>query len=421
MFDIEVSAGYHLHSSFWYLCSKEAAKTKFFYAFNSLAHAIANKGLNYEHRLCIRNNVLLAVEDVQNSIAPTSKVRSLLCTGPSLKYPVPLCLENLRLLRVLDALKIRLYEFPLEVVKLVQLRYLALLYNGNLPPSISKLWNLQHLIVHRYSIVKSVGNLSYLHIEIWNMKDLKFLQTIGRDLPHPCREASLLSNLLTLTGVGPHSCTKDVFEKIPNLKVLLISIELVPDSTKLLSFFDHIFHLHQLDILTCEIKNPILKAEVVTPLAPLSNFPATLTSLTLTGGFGYQWEEISKISSLPNLRLLRLKCYAFRGPKWVVRDGEFQRLEVIVIEDIDLEQWAFQNSSCLPAIRVLRIKHCYKLKKIHLTFGTSLEIIEVLDCNPMVVDWANKLTHDWGDKYGDHKRSVELTIRSSWDGGGIQS
>ncbi|XP_012851370.1 PREDICTED: uncharacterized protein LOC105971068 [Erythranthe guttata] len=355
---------YHLHSSFWYLCNKEAAKNKFFYAFNCLADALPKEGINYQlRRLCIRNNVLLAIEDAHDSIASASTVRSLLCTGPYHQYPVPFCLEQLRLLRVLEALSIKSYEFPMEVLKLLQLRYLALTYDGNLPTFISKLFNLQYLIVHhQYRIVKSVGNPYYLPIEIWNMKELKSLEIRGRDLPHPC-EGSLLSNLTTLTGVGPQSCTKDVLEKIPNLKELTIQIELVPVASKPFSCFDHIYNLHQLQELECEITNPIFKAQT--------------------------WY-----------------CNAM---PFEARSGRFMTTnsKSFQIEDTDLVHWKFVTTNfCFPAIKVLGIEHCYKLKEISLTFGTSLENIYLVDCNPMVVNWANSLKEEWDDKYGDHGRRL---------------
>ncbi|XP_012829203.1 PREDICTED: putative late blight resistance protein homolog R1A-10 [Erythranthe guttata] len=362
---------YHLHSSFWYLCNKEATKNKFFYAFNCLADALPKEGINYQlRRLCIRNNVLLAIEDAHDSIASASTVRSLLCTGPYHQYPVPFCLEQLRLLRVLEALSIKSYEFPMEVLKLLQLRYLALTYDGNLPTFISKLFNLQYLIVHhQYRIVKSVGNPYYLPIEIWNMKELKSLEIRGRDLPHPC-EGSLLSNLTTLTGVGPQSCTKDVLEKIPNLKELTIQIELVPVASKPFSCFDHIYNLHQLQELECEITNPIFKAQT--------------------------WY-----------------CNAM---PFEARSGRFMTTnsKSFQIEDTDLVHWKFVTTNfCFPAIKVLGIEHCYKLKEISLTFGTSLENIYLVDCNPMVVNWANSLKGEWDDKYGGHGRRLYVIVRYS--------
>ncbi|KAL7115328.1 hypothetical protein ACP275_04G177000 [Erythranthe tilingii] len=407
--------GFHLHSSFWYLCNKEAPKNNFYYALNFCADALQEEGIEYQRRLCIRNSVLFAIEDVQDSIASASKVRSLLCTGPYHQYPVPLCLDDLRLLRVFHARSIRFYEFPMEVMKLVQLRYLALVYNGNLPPSISKLLNLQCLIVDRHlSIVKSCGNL--LPIEIWNMKELKYLQTTGRDLPHPCDEESVLPNLLELTRATHQSCNKDVLERIPNLEILDIQIELALDAFEPLSCFDHISCLRRLTLLKCVVVNPIFKAEVViAPFVPLSDFPSSLTKLILKG-LGYPWEELRKISSLPNLVFLLLECYAFRGPKWEVRDNEFLKLSHLHIEDTDLEQWKFVESenSCLPMIYSIRILHCYKLKELPLTFGRFLEKIDLVDCNPMAEKCANTLKKEWDDKYGVHgRRPLLLDVRSS--------
>ncbi|EYU23524.1 hypothetical protein MIMGU_mgv1a025003mg [Erythranthe guttata] len=408
--------GCRLHSSFWYLCNKEAAKRRFFYALNGSGDGLAEQGIKIKNqrRLCIRNSILFAMKDVYNSMASVSMVRSLLCSGPYNQYPVPICLEPLRLLRVFHALTIRFYEFPMEVLKLVQVRYLALTYNGNLPASISKLWNLQWLIVYRHLIIieSAKKRSSDMPMEIWDMKELKDLRIMGSNLSHP-REESFLPNLLTLYNVNPQSCTKDVFERIPNLMRLGIQIELAPDSVDPLSCFDHVSHLHKLKTLECVIVNPTLKAEIVAPLAPLSDFPSSLTLLILVG-LGYPWEEMSKISSLPNLKNLALLCYAFRGPKWEVRDNEFQRLQSLTVKDTDLEQWTFQNYSCLPVTKSLSIAHCYKLKEIPLAFGRFLEQVEVVDCNPLAVRCAEELKDDWDGKYGD-ERSLDLYVHSSWE------
>ncbi|KAL9170541.1 hypothetical protein ABFS82_04G151400 [Erythranthe guttata] len=408
---------YSLHSSFWYMCNKEAVKNKFFYAFNCSAGALPEEDLIYQRRLCMQNNVLLAIQDVQDSITSASMVRSLLCTGNFHEYPVPLCLEKLRLLRVVHAVTIRFYEFPMEVLKLVQLRYLSLTFNGNIPSSISKLWNLQWLIIGQKLIVENKSSCN-MPMEIWDMKELKKLDVGGKKLSDP-REGSFLPNLLGLHGLHHQSCTKDVFGKIPNLMELSIVISSSHDNgDQPLSCFDHVSHLHKLQSLACIIQNPTFEAEVVAPLAPLSYLPSSLTKLYLSG-LGYPWEEMSKISSLPNLTHLYLKFYAFRGRKWEVRDDEFQRLVYLEIEDSDLVQWTFQNDRCIPNIRVLRILHCYKLKEMPLMFGASLIAVSVVDCSPMAVNCANKLQQDWDDKYEKDKGSVEFYVHSSWDDGSI--
>ncbi|XP_012839892.1 PREDICTED: uncharacterized protein LOC105960272 [Erythranthe guttata] len=386
-----------LYSPFWYLCNKEANKDKFIHDLNSVDDASEEEDLKNQRRLCIRNNTLFGIRDVYDSMESIPTARSLLCTGPYHQYPVPLCL-GLRLLRILDALNIRQYEFPTHVVHLVQQMYLSLTFEGNISPSISKLWNLRYLIVCRHMIiVESDGKSSPdLPTEIWNMRKLNHLQVMGSDLPHPPCEGSLLPNLLTLSDVSPQSCTKDILERIPKLKKLRIRIELAPDANEPLSCFDHISHLRELKILKCVIVCPKIVSVVVdVPLAPLSIFPPSLEKLTMSGSYGYAWKELSKISSLPKLKELKLQCYAFQGPKWEVHWDEFPALEFLFIEDIDLVQWKLKDYKyCFKNLERISVKHCYKLEKMPSKFGRNLTKIELVYCNPLVETSAKKLKSD---------------------------
>ncbi|KAK6153939.1 hypothetical protein DH2020_013578 [Rehmannia glutinosa] len=226
-----------LHSAFWYLCIKEAGKNKFSHVINCYADGFA-QGIKSLRRLCIHKNILFGIKDVHNSMTSVSNVHSLLCTGPYHQYPVPICF-GLRLLRVLDALTVHFYEFPLEVLKLIELRYLALTFNKNIPPGISKLWNLEFFIVRRHLSINSSESPTYLPMEIWDMKELKHLQIMGSDLLDP-RGGALLENLLTLLDVSAHTFTKGIVKRIPNIMKLGIRIELAPDSVEPLSFFDPI-------------------------------------------------------------------------------------------------------------------------------------------------------------------------------------
>ncbi|KAL7114384.1 hypothetical protein ACP275_04G118200 [Erythranthe tilingii] len=412
-----------LSSPIWHMCNKEATKIKFFRGLDILDDILAKEDLKSQHRLCVRNNVLFGIEDIYDSMTSVeiSTVRSLLCTGPYHQYPVPICLEYLRLLRILDALNVRFYEFPMEVVNIAQLVYLALTLDENIPPSIFKLWNLQYLIVHPHlSIVEPDGISSYLPMEIWDMKFLNHLQVVGGKLPIP-RENSLLENFSTLLDVSPQSCTEYNLTRIPNLKKLGIRIELGPNDTEPLTCFDHISHLTKLETLECVIANPRITSEVGV-LVPLSIFPSSLEKLTLTGNFGYPWEEMSMISSLPNLRELILQCYAFRGPKWRVERDEFPRLRVLSIEETDIVQWTFGDRQCLKNLDTLSMKHCYRLQEIPHELGRdyremhirkeSSRKIELVDCNPAALACVNKLVKALSRVASSR---LVLDIHSSWD------
>ncbi|KAG8378405.1 hypothetical protein BUALT_Bualt08G0134000 [Buddleja alternifolia] len=279
-----------LHYIFQHMCVVEAAKDKFFHILSRHANSFG-EGIRDQRGLCVHKNVLFAIKDVYNSMASVSTtVRSLLCTGPHHQYSVPMCFV-LRLIRVLDALTIRFYNFPIEVLKLLQLRYLAFTYDGKLPASISKLWNLQYLIVRPHLSIKSPEARSYLPKEIWNMQELRHLQVMGSDLPDPPRGASL-PKLLSLLDINAHTLTKAVLE----------------------------------------------------------------------------------------------------GPKWEVNEGSFSNLKFLLIEDTDLEYWE-TYANCFARLERLIIRHCYKLKVIHLKieYTQTLQKIELVDCSTLAVAAAKQI------------------------------
>ncbi|GFP99034.1 putative late blight resistance protein homolog r1b-17 [Phtheirospermum japonicum] len=385
-----------LHSVFWHFCKRVGGESNFFHILNSYTDGFVN-GIKGQRRLCVHNNVLFSIKDVYDSIASISTARSLLCFGPPHQYPVPIC-SDLRLLRVLDALTIRFYEFPVNVLKLVLLRYLALTFNGNLPRSISTLWSLQF---------------------IWNMNELKHLQVTGSDLPDP-RNGASLPKLLTLLDVSPHSCTKSVLEGLPNLKKLGIRNESSPDGDdEPLSCFDHISNLHQLESLKCVAVNPVSRSRVLAPPpASSSFFPESIKKLSLNG-FGYPWEDIRVIASLPNLEVLKLRSYAFLGPEWESWEGEFLGLEFLLIEDSDLVHWR-ADDGCFPILKRLVVKHCYKLKAIPLHIGSieNLSTIEIVDCNPSVEASAKQLQRDQSE---NNYNFFDVDVRSSWEDGNFKS
>ncbi|XP_057787945.1 putative late blight resistance protein homolog R1A-10 [Salvia miltiorrhiza] len=394
---------FRLHPAYWYMCRKEAESSKLFCFLSSYADCSVERVTN-QRCFAIYNNVLFAIKEVHDSLASISTARSVLCTGPYHQYQVPICLDW-KLLRVLDALTIRFYEFPDEVVKLIQLTYLGLTCDANLPPSISRLWKLSYLIVHRHLSIKWTVDESYLPVEIWDLQELKHLEIIGRNLPNPTHGA-VLPNLRKLLDVGAHSCGKEVLESIPNLRKLRLQIELAPDSTQALSLFDHVSCLEELKSIQCVIVNPEVLCEPIVPPPALAMSVESLKKLSLSGS-GYPWQDMSKICELPYLAVLKLRNYAFQGEKWEAKERGFPNLKYLLIEDTDIVQWTAGDGS-FPRLRCLTMKNCYNVEEIPL-FASDVEvllsphiIIELVDCNPLAETCAKQ-------RYGAERVNVNYS------------
>ncbi|KAL0421772.1 UNVERIFIED_CONTAM: SNF1-related protein kinase regulatory subunit beta-2 [Sesamum latifolium] len=378
-----------------------------------------NQGIENQRRLCIHNNGLFGIKDVRQLMASVANMRSLLCSGPHHPYPVPICLGCFSFLRVLDALTIRFYGFPIEVIKLVKLRYLAFTYNGELPASISKLQNLQYLIVHQYlSIISSGAHRWYLPMEIWNMQELRHLEVMGSDLPEPSYDTDYLWNLLTLYGISTCSCTKEVLERIPMLMKLGIQIRLAVDDVVVepLCCFGCLADLTLVQTLKCCIVNPKGRVHAVISAAPrVPIFPSNITKLTLSG-FGFPWEQMSTIAHLPELEVLKLRCNAFQGQDWTTYEGEFPQLRFLLLEDIDLRYWTAHHPHTFPLLSRLFIRHCYKLERIPPKYGDKEHLrIDLIDCNPGLVAFAKEEILK-KDELENESRLIVINIESSADG-----
>lgn len=403
-----------LHSIFWHLSNREAVKSKFFLPLSADVHN-SMEGIEAFRRLCIRNAVLFTLEDLQDSIMAIPTIHSLLYTGPHHQYPVPILSSTSRLVRVLEALMIRFYEFPVEVVKLIQLTYLSLSCNEEMPSSISKLRKLEYLIVSRHLSIRSQEHSLYLPVEIWDMKELNHLQIMGGCLQNPS-SCTLLPNLLTLLELDAQSCTKKVLKSIPKLKKLGIQIELAPDDDTGTSFhcLNRISRLRRLESLKCVVMNPELVPEAVPPPSPRSMFPSGLKKLSLSG-LGYPWEYMSIIGDLQSLEVLKLRCYAFQGPRWETKYRDFRKLKYLLIEDTDLVWWKLTVPSFLNLEHII-IKHCYNFEELPLNTVSSVKMVEVDECNYVVMKWSEEMKkkHAW-TVYGMPARKNRVSC--SWDAG----
>ncbi|KAL7114986.1 hypothetical protein ACP275_04G155600 [Erythranthe tilingii] len=412
-----------LHFTFRSICVSEAQSEKFFPIIKKYNESsFPEDAIKNQQRLCFQNNVVLGIEQVRTWMEEyLPGARSLLCFGPKQQYPVDLYL-GFKLLKVLDALAIRFYEFPHRVLKLVHLRYLAITYDGDdIPSSISCLWKLEVLIVHRHHKIKS-SNLPpvYLPIEIWKLHELKHLDCEGFDLPEPspADDSLILEKLLTLSGVTARSCTRGVLARIPRLAKLGIRVEASQEDEafEALSFFgdDYFESRKEFESFKCLVVDPSPRCRAV---SSMMNFPENIEKISLSG-CGFPWDSMTAIADLPNLLVLKLRWSAFCGPHWetttTYTDGiGFSKLKLLLMEDLDIQKWEAGNEH-FPMLERLIIRHCYKLEKIPPGIGDIplLEMIQVDDCNPAVVTSARGIREKklfWGnDKF-------RVQIQSSWD------
>lgn len=120
------------------------------------------------------------------------------------------------------------------------------------------------------------------------------------------------------------------------------------------------------------------------------------------------------ISFLPNLEVLKVRCYAFQGAELETESGEFKRLKFLLLEEIDLVNWTTEDDDCFPSLQHLIIVECYKLKEIPAQIGAirTLKTIEIIDCSSSLVASAQNIQEEEKD-YGNF--SLQVLITSSWN------
>ncbi|KAK4438515.1 putative late blight resistance proteinR1A-4 [Sesamum alatum] len=395
-----------VHDSLRALAVDESRNQKFFFSRYRYVQDLP-EGSDRLRRLSVHKNVLMCLENVYNSTISIKSARTLLYAGPHHHHPFPFPL-TFDLLRVLDALTLYFIEFPNEVFALIHLRYLSLTYNGKIPSSISKLRNLQVLIVRQYPKIIFLG-ASILPVEIWSMPQLRHLLFTESNLPSlsgleiDANNSVLLGNLQSLSDVHAACCTEDVLRHVPNLRKLGTWVE-EPTAVHLC-----LNQLEKLEAFKFTVLNPISNPQ--NEFLPKLIFPETLTKLTLSG-CGLHWEDLKNIAEeLPNLEVLKLREFAFQGPLWDAEEMDFPKLKFLFLEALELQQW-FASDYNFPSLERLIIRHCYELDDIPPEIADigPLQLIQLVDCSPSAVAWAQEIK-----KEKEHiKKDLDVRIHSSW-------
>ncbi|KAL8484602.1 hypothetical protein ACS0TY_027050 [Phlomoides rotata] len=208
----------------------------------------------------------------------------------------------------------------------------------NLPSAISRLWNLQTLIVR--------SNLVYTDMpsEVWEMsylRHVKFKNTVIW-IESRYRQTVFQEKLQTISSVNLYELIESGFlESIPNIKSLGISCEIFPPSSIDLS------HLRKLETLKCSSN---LWLEARTFLSTL-RLPPSVRKLVLSK-CGIPLGFMETLCALPNLVVLKIRKCVFESRDFQAKDeeweaterGEFRSLEFLLLENLNLVRWRTDES-----------------------------------------------------------------------------
>ncbi|XP_051115928.1 putative late blight resistance protein homolog R1A-10 [Andrographis paniculata] len=396
-----------VHYVFWNLCISIAEKEKFCHVLNKYTYSFP-LGTNHHPRMCSHNNVILGIEEVRATMESILSIRSLLCLGPYNPYPmrINLCFT---LLKVLNAVTIRFYTFPDQILNLVRLKYLAITYGGVLPKSIktSKTSSFDRGSTCRYKILGGCFLSTYRNLEF----EAAMAPPVLRIRPTGSLYRSNFStNLETLSDVSARSCTRGILARMTNLRKLGIRIVLGQEEKENFGFFSDIADMKpDLDSFKC-----IVSGFNTRVIPELPKFPCKIRKITLSG-CRFPWKRMTVLCNLSSLRVLKLRCNAFRGPVWEFAQGGLLFLEYLLLEDLDMEVWG-ADTLHLPKLQSLAIRHCYKLREIPIGFGDIyiLYIVELEDCCPSVATSAKKIQEPHRKNFFPFSH-LQIHIHSSWE------
>lgn len=267
---------------------------------------------------------------------------------------------------------------PGQVFNLIHLTYLAThIPTRIVPPTISKLQNLETLIIYRYDVC--------LPVEIWRLRQLRHLISFsfhhllspeGQDLP--------LEGLQTLSMAKNFVCSERILKMIPNVKVLGICYS--EEMSYMGYHLSDLKHLRRLEKLKLQMYSDTSYG------ASLNyGFPWGLRRLTLSG-LRIPWSDMTVVGSLPLLQVLKLRNYACDGDLWETNEGEFRSLVVLLIDGSNLREWITENSH-FPRLRHLSIYRCPYLSEIPSDIGDipTGESIEVDDQNTALLESVKRI------------------------------
>ncbi|XP_073295316.1 uncharacterized protein [Primulina huaijiensis] len=218
----------------------------------------------------------------------------------------------------------------------------------------------------------------------------------------------ILEDLQSLSGIWNLRFTKEMLQRIPNIKKLVISYDSLNCTEKATSYYllENLVNLRQL-------KDLKIRVSLVSPTMFKFDFPPTLETLTLSG-CGFPWHDLAIIGSLPNLKVLKLKDHTCLGTEWKPSEREFSQLKLLVLEGLDLMHWKI-DYNYFPSLQHLILHSCHELVEIPSVMGESqtLSMIELCECKASVLNSAQQIL-ELQQSYGNDGFQVVVHSKKSF-------
>ncbi|KAL0440997.1 UNVERIFIED_CONTAM: putative disease resistance RPP8-like protein 2 [Sesamum radiatum] len=331
-----------------------------------------------------------------------------ICDSCKIKYPN---FAKLRLARLMDDFAGDEMLEPTKLRCLFLRSYSCHTFHSS---SLHLLWNLHSLLVDLYDYS---NNPSVLPNEIWEMPQLRHLKFRNALLPDPttAQGSTVLENLHTLSGIINFRCTKEVVQRIPNLKKLKIKYCSI-DSGKCSGFcLENLAYLHKLESLSLSMF--MIPCEEVPSYEMFGMgagghmyiaFPNSLKKLSLEGG-RIPWENTTLIGSLPNLEVLKLSDHAFHEPEWNPEEGQFSRLKALYITQSNLVWWRAESTH-FPSLERLFLTYMARLNEVPSEIGdiATLHSIYLERCSKSATISAKQIEAE------QHSNGNELEVHAHW-------
>lgn len=301
---------------------------------------------------------------------------------------------NFGLLRILDAPPMA--PLKVEPQNLQLLRYLAFKYDGlELPKSVSKLQNLQTLVIY----AKSMFPLLHMPLEIWKMPSVRHLiVSAGCHFEQPSEyETVEETNLQTLLLAIDFSITTQTTKMLANIRKLGLYYIMVGEHDWTNFELNNLVHLQKLEEFIMISEGQFWPGIMSAGFA----FPCSLKKLNLTS-FRGPWEDMNILGSLPNLEVIKLRGWSSDEGVWNPVEDQFQKLRYLELSQVYLCSWGVESTH-FPRLQIIMFKYMgdsrAPLEDIPSDVGElkSLKLIELRYCKPSIVDSAKQIQSEQQD------------------------